>query len=148
MKKLLPIILLLMSLTLIGQNNHRERIKALKASFITEKLNLSEKEAQKFWPIYNEYDQKMSTIKYKEIRGIRKEIKANLSTLSDEKAIEYINTLNNAEKELLELRLAFFNKLSDIISPKKAILLKISEEEFKRKMLHEYKKSRKANGSK
>jgi hypothetical protein len=31
------------------------RIEALKIAFLTKKLNLSTEEAQKFWPIYNQY---------------------------------------------------------------------------------------------
>ena len=39
-----------------------EKIQALKIAFITQKLNLTTDEAQKFWPVYNQYDQ--------EIRGV------------------------------------------------------------------------------
>lgn len=41
-----------------------EKIQALKIAFITQKLNLTADEAQKFWPVYNQYDQ--------EVRGIDK----------------------------------------------------------------------------
>jgi hypothetical protein len=33
----------------------QEKIKALEVAFISRKLNLTENEAQRFWPIYNEY---------------------------------------------------------------------------------------------
>lgn len=33
----------------------QEKIKALEIAFISRKLNLTENEAQRFWPIYNEY---------------------------------------------------------------------------------------------
>ena len=35
--------------------NDGGRIEALKIAYITNKLNLSTEEAQKFWPIYNKY---------------------------------------------------------------------------------------------
>lgn len=41
-----------------------EKIRALKIAFITQKLNLTADEAQKFWPVYNQYDQ--------EVRGVDK----------------------------------------------------------------------------
>lgn len=36
-------------------NKEQEKIKALEIAFISRKLNLTENEAQRFWPIYNEY---------------------------------------------------------------------------------------------
>ena len=74
--------LLFLSLNVVAQKN-RERIKALKVSFITERLDLTEKEAQKFWAVYNEYENKVFKIKYSEIRSIRKEIRTSLDTMSD-----------------------------------------------------------------
>ncbi|MEP2238753.1 MAG: hypothetical protein ABJI22_10375, partial [Maribacter sp.] len=35
-----------------------EKINTLKVAFITEKLSLNTKEAQDFWPVYNEYQEK------------------------------------------------------------------------------------------
>jgi hypothetical protein len=37
--------------------HHREKIKALKVAYITEELNMNTKMAQKFWPIYNRYEE-------------------------------------------------------------------------------------------
>ena len=143
MKKLLPIFLLLLSLNITAQHKNRERIKALKVSFITENLDLSEKEAQKFWPVYNNYEKQTSTIRFKEIKALRKEIKENISTMTDEEASAFITKLNDAETRMLKLRMEFSKKLSNIIPAKKIILLKIAEDDFKKKMFEEYKKQRK-----
>ncbi len=50
----------LLAVTLsFGQNRpDKDKIKSLKIAFITERLDLSTKEAQTFWPIYNEYEEK------------------------------------------------------------------------------------------
>ena len=37
-----------------GDNGWRERVRAEKYAFITEEIDLTESEAQVFWPIYNE----------------------------------------------------------------------------------------------
>lgn len=143
MKKLLPIILLLVSLNITAQHKNRERIKALKVSFITEKLDLTEKEAQKFWPVYNAHEEEISTIKYKEIRSIRKEIKSNADTMTNEKASELLKKLNNAEIRMHNLTINLTNNLNGILPPKKIILLKIAEEDFKRKILEHYRSQKK-----
>src|SRR4051812_8662994 len=39
-----------------------ERIEALKVAFITKQLQLTSQEAEKFWPVYNQYDVEMKSI--------------------------------------------------------------------------------------
>jgi hypothetical protein len=38
-----------------------EKIQALKIAFITQKLGLSAEEAQRFWPVYNQYENEMKS---------------------------------------------------------------------------------------
>lgn len=45
------------------QESKHEKLEALKIAFITEKLSLTTKEAQNFWPVYNEYSQKIEKIR-------------------------------------------------------------------------------------
>ncbi len=147
MKKLLVILLLCISFTASAQKGKRhERIKALKISFITEQLSLTEKEAQQFWPVYNAFEQKMNQIRFNEIRSIKKEIRDNLDTMSDYEALAIIERFKKAEDQMHNLKTEFSSKLSKIISPKKMIQLKLAEEDFKRKMLEEFKKRRHQGG--
>lgn len=39
-----------------------EKIQSLKIAFITQKLQLTPDEAQKFWPVYNQYDNEVHSI--------------------------------------------------------------------------------------
>ncbi|MEW4924765.1 sensor of ECF-type sigma factor [Algibacter sp. 2305UL17-15] len=146
MKKLLPIVLLLVTLNITAQHKHRERIKALKVSFITEKLDLSAKEAQQFWPVYNEFDKQTFKIKFEDIKSVRKEIRENSDTMTNEQASAIIAKLNDAESRMHKLRMDLSKKLLEILPAKKIILLKIAEDDFKKKMLEEYKKRRKERG--
>ena len=53
-KKIIPLLLLLTSFTFYAQSESmkekKEQIKALKVAFLTTELDLTSKEAQKFWP--------------------------------------------------------------------------------------------------
>jgi hypothetical protein len=118
----------------------RERIQALKISFLTEKLDLTTKEAEAFWPIYNAYDKNSRKYKYVDMRAIRKEIKENAESLSDAKAEELLNKFVVAENNLHKERINLITNLKKIISPKKIILLKASEDDFNRKLFDQYKK--------
>lgn len=120
-------------------NKKRGKIKALKVSFITEKLNLSEKEAQEFWPIYNAYENKMHEFRYIGLRSLRKEIKENSESMSEDRANELLNKFIEIEDSTHKERTQLITKLKGVISAKKIIRLKATEEDFKRKILDQYK---------
>ncbi len=146
MKKILLIAVLMISVTVSAQHDRWEKIRALKVAFITEELNLSEKESQEFWPVYNEFEEAANDIRYKEMRSIRKEIRDNAESLTNEKALEIIKKFENAEERMHKLRLQFSKKLKNIIPAKKIVKLKLVEEDFKRKMLKEFQKRKKERG--
>ncbi len=140
---ILSLFVLCMSFSALSQQqDRRNKIKALKVSFITEKLDLTESEAQKFWPIYNAYDEKTFKLKHRELRGIRKNIKNNASTLTDAESQVLLDKLIAAEKKLYEANSQLILKLKKIISHKKIILLRVAEEDFNRKLFDEYRKKR------
>ncbi|NJX16246.1 sensor of ECF-type sigma factor [Tamlana crocina] len=141
MKHIITIIALIFTVNSFSQSK-RERIDALKVTYITEKLDLTEKEAQQFWPIYNAYDDVTDKIKYGELKKIRREVKENATTISNERANELLDKIAIALEKLHEEEVKLNNKLKKIIPPKKIILLKIAEEDFKKRMFEEWKKRR------
>lgn len=42
---------------------NEEKIQALEVAFISRKLNLTTEEAQKFWPVYNEYKKDIKAVR-------------------------------------------------------------------------------------
>lgn len=119
-------------------SDKKEKIKSLKVAFITERLALTETEAQKFWPIYNAYEtekdaqRRLGYEKRKEISDDVTESQARVIL------IDFIKF----ERDRESLRIDFIESLLKIkVLPSKKILkLKTAEDEFNRKMLHEYKK--------
>lgn len=144
MKTLIPILFtLLFSYNTIAQNGKHERLKSLKVSFITERLDLSENEAQKFWPVYNDYEKKTGQIRHNELKALRKDIRNNIDQMTNEEANVVIDKLTNVEMRLITLRQENMKKLSEILSPVKLLKLKMAESDFKKRMLNELKKRRK-----
>ena len=137
MNKILCVISLLLTLNLAAQSpDKRERIKALKVAFITEKLQLTESEAQKFWPVYNSFEESMHKFR-KEFYKKRHTYVANLS---EQEAKSILNDMIKTENEKNQLKEKFMNDLLKIIPAKKIIQLKITEDEFNKQMLEQYKK--------
>ncbi|WP_262733049.1 MULTISPECIES: Spy/CpxP family protein refolding chaperone [Gaetbulibacter] len=116
----------------------KERINALKIAFITEHLNLTESEAQKFWPIYNAYE-----LEEDMLRELSREKKRKINNdISEAEAKAILDDLIKLENEKHNLRTDFFDSLRKVISSKKILQLKTAEENFKRKMFEEFKKRR------
>lgn len=141
MKKLLLIIFLL-SVGLYGQEGKHERIKALKTTYITEKLSLTPAEAEKFWPIYNSFDEKFHDIRRQERNEIYKKLRDRLETISDAEANTLIDYSLSLESQTLELKKQMISELRKVISPKKIIHLKKTENDFKRELLDRYRHQR------
>lgn len=127
------------------KKQNKEKIRALKIAYITDKLDLTEKEAEQFWPIYNKYDNKLTTLRTKERHALIKSIKnagGELEAISDKEAKMIIEKMVAIEKEMYDTKRAFFISLQKVIPSKKIIQLQIAEMEFNRNMLRKLKKPR------
>ena len=90
--------------------NDGGRLAAYKIAYLTKKLNLSTEEAQKFWPIYNQYEA--------EVRKTRMDARANKT-----KEIE-------TEEKLLNIRKRYDGEFSKAISKEKVNTFFRAEKEF------------------
>lgn len=120
----------------------REKIKALKVAFITERLNLSTEEAQQFWPRYNDHEKAIENIKRKERTEIRERF-GSFDALSDREAQQLLTALIDLEDEKHKLNVRFMQEMSSVISARKTMLLIKAEEDFKRRLLREMQARRK-----
>ena len=86
-----------------------EKIQSLKIAFITQKLQLTTDEAEKFWPIYNQYDN--------EIRNIQLDSKNG--------------TVIDKEEKLLNIRKKYVSSFEKVIGPQKVNKLFNAEIDFR-----------------
>ncbi|MDQ3048864.1 MAG: hypothetical protein M3R27_15035, partial [Bacteroidota bacterium] len=112
----------------------KENIEAMKVAFLTNKLDLSPEEAQKFWPVYNQYTDKMQELRKKRKQEER-EMKSGIDELSD-KEVEVMveNEMSFREKELT-LQKEYHSKFKSVLPIKKVAKLYRAEEQFKRVLL-------------
>ncbi len=143
MKKIIILsVLLLFTVLSFGQDykEKREKIKALKVAYITEQLDLTTDEAQKFWPIYNANDEKQFELRHKKMRSIINKFEnGSLEKLSEKEAASLIDQVENIEDELHDYKKKYIKDLKTVISAKKIIKLKKAEDEFNRKLMKQYK---------
>ena len=140
------LLLLTLSLPLFAQQQGlspeaMEKIKAEKISFLTNKLELTPAEAQKFWPVYNEFEQKKMEI-FSELRSIER------------KNVDEIRKMKNADLEKLTYRLVelkeqesvmfkeYNKKFLSVLPPRKVVLLYQVENDWRAHMMREFRRSR------
>ncbi|CAM1339943.1 sensor of ECF-type sigma factor [Tenacibaculum aestuarii] len=149
MKKNILLLLFLLIGNLVTQAQTRkgdsEKIRAFKVAFLTEKLDLTEKEAEKFWPLYNVYDKEMMQLHRDERRSIKKRIMADggLDNLSESESKQIIEKINAVSKEQYETKNEFYSKLTKILPYKKILRLEVAEYEFHRKLIRKLKGEKK-----
>ncbi|MGB7842863.1 MAG: hypothetical protein WBL21_08745 [Salinimicrobium sp.] len=125
------------SITAQDREAHREKIKALKTAYITEGLNLTAKEAQTFWPVYNAYEEKRRTLYRREHEDV-----GNLECLTEESANSKLEEYVEIEREDFMLRKKYYEDLKKIFSAKKILQLEKVEDEFNEKLMREYRARR------
>ena len=83
-----------------AQQGGKERMKAFKTAYITDELDLTVKEAEKFWPVYNKYDRKLFSLKVEKGRKERHRIKelGVPENVIDEEATKIVFSMLVAEK--------------------------------------------------
>lgn len=129
------------SFTAQDRKDSKEKIKALKISYLTEQLNLTPKEAQKFWPIYNAYSEAQHDLRNKQRSELKNAINNNeeIEALNESDAEKLISLKLSIDKELYESQKDFVNKIKQVISYKKIIKLHVAEMEFGRKLMSKYR---------
>lgn len=138
MKKLIFIFLLLTA-AVHSQEDKYEKIKALKAAYITEQLALTPSEAEKFWPVYNSFDENFHDLRHKKYDEIHQKLHSGMENLSDEEANKLIDEYLLLETNKLEMKKQKITALRKVISPKKIIGLRKAEDDFKRELLNRYR---------
>ena len=144
-KIILPIIFLLVTSLSFSQGfkEKREKVKALKVAYITEQLELTTDEAQKFWPIYNAFDEKQSELRHEKMRAILDRFKpGDVEKLSEKDASNSLAQMEKIEEDLFNLKKKFIKDLQGVISAKKIIKLKKAEEDFNRELLKQMREKR------
>lgn len=123
------------------RNNHREKIKTLKIAYLTEQLNLTSTEAEKFWPAYNAHQENLNTFRKTISKNLMEKMK-NYSSLKESEAKALINTKLDIDKKSFLEKEAFIKKLSKILTYKKILKLQIAEREFGRKLMRKYRRKK------
>lgn len=142
MKKALFLFLSLLAFTAIGQDDKHSQIKAMKTAYITEELDLSASEAEKFWPVYNSYRTNLWNLRHDKYKTLYVNYRLSLDEISHTKAMEMLSLVKEKEIEESQLYDHFQTDLLKVLPAPKVFMLRKVEEGFKRKLLQWYSQNK------
>ncbi len=94
-------------------------LKTEKKAVVAEAMTFTEEESTVFWPLYNEYNDKMYVLNTK-VYNLIKDYAEHFETMTDEKAVELWNENMKVKAEIAKLEKTYFNKFQKILPGKKA----------------------------
>lgn len=126
MKKIISLLsALLITISIYAQSDDdyieltRSVLKTEKKAAIAETMELSSAESEVFWPLYNEFNEKLYTIQSKRV-NIIKDFAENYETLTDEKADELMISYMGVKQEIMKLNKQYYKKFKKILPVGKA----------------------------
>lgn len=158
MKRLICLLTLISALfvsqNLMAQNkdsddfhkDRREKYRAEKIAFLTDKLDLSPMEAQKFWPVYNDLQEKIWEIQSNR-RELEHQVREAEETMTEKEVIKLTRDFaSNLQKES-SLYAEYNEKFLKVLPPHKVLHLYNAENEFRKHMIKKFRDRHRNNDS-
>lgn len=127
------------------KNINNIRIKAYKIAYITDQLNLSTKEAEIFWPVYNAHEKLILKFRIEETSSIKtaKTFTKDSLEIGEFKAKKIIDSIKEIRIKAHQENLTYYSRLTTILPYEKILKLQIAEREFKKKLFEKLRERRK-----
>ncbi|MCC7521860.1 MAG: sensor of ECF-type sigma factor [Flavobacteriaceae bacterium] len=135
MKKIILTTIILMSFSNLFAQKF-EKVKALKTAFITDRLDLSSDEAEKFWPVYNQYEKELHQLQVVERMAILDQIaeKGGVSKMTEKESSDLLQKILDLNEKINLKEKNKYLALKKVISSQKILKLIKVEESFKREL--------------
>lgn len=117
----------------------KEKVKAIHIAVITNKLGLTPEQAEKFWPIYNEFNEKR--------KQMRKDFKAEQARmgktqLTEEQKQKLVELGFQLKQQEVELEKNYSGRLLKVISTDQVLKLPAAERDFQRMLIQQLQQRR------
>lgn len=115
------------------KGNHIDWFKKFRRDFLTEKVQMSPKEADAFFPLYDELSDKKFKLHWEVAEKMKKVWDENKATEEDYNAV--LDAKEDALMKEAALEKEYNQKFRKILSAKKMFRLKMAEDEFSRGLM-------------
>jgi hypothetical protein len=121
---------------IFAQNPGNERLDSYKIAFFTQRLKLTPSEAEKFWPIYNGYQERKAKIQQERMQ-LHKKFNQEALNLSDQEMTVMGDKLIELEVLEAELSMTFHQHLKTVLPPAKVLRFYQAENQYRLVLLKE-----------
>jgi hypothetical protein len=95
----------------------KKDVRSIRKQFIAANMDLTDAEAQQFWPVFERYTVELAAI-YDKKFALLKDYAQNFDALTDEQAESYIHGRAEVEQSIAQLRLKYFPIFRRVLSGK------------------------------
>ena len=118
-----------------ADNGWRERVRAEKVAFLTEEIDLTESEAQVFWPIYNEI-QKSQREGFEAVKNAYDAMVKGVEEKKGSKEMEkLVKAYIDAKEKNEGIETKYLNKLMKALPAEKVARYYVAEEKFRHQQI-------------
>ena len=117
----------------------RQKLEAARAAVITEQLDLTPEQAQKFWPIYNEYSEKREVLRREFFEERRKMDPKNPDPETEQKIFNL--SLDVRQREL-DLEKEYAAQMMTVLSGQQMMKLRSAERNFHQMVMNQLQQRR------
>ena len=107
------------------------KIESARIALITERLNLTPEQAEKFWPLYREYTEQRRELR-REFLATRRSTDTNMT---EEQSKALLDKGIQLKERLLELERRYTERLGAVITNQQLLQLRQAEEDFRQMLL-------------
>jgi hypothetical protein len=122
----------------------KEKLEAARVAFITNRLDLKPEQAEKFWPLFNQYNEERTKMMDK-VSNLNRE---SMQELTEARAKEIIQKRFTIQQQLLDREKLFMEEITKVITPQQAIKLGGVNREFTRQVYQRNRGGRGGDGPK
>lgn len=115
---------------------NKERIEAMRVGFLTKRLNLSAEEAQKFWPVFNQYSAELDKLR-EDSRLMKKAVKEGFATMSDKEVEQVSDEFIAQKRKEWEISDKYHKEFKKVLPIRKVAALYKAERDFKLHIIKE-----------
>ncbi len=132
--------LIFITLGTFAQNREAmKKIESARIALITERLGLTPEQAEKFWPVYRQYNMERRELR-QEFRNTRQNV--DMQNLTEEQSKELVQKSMDLKQRELNLEKEYAQRLSEVISTQQLFKLKNAEKDFQQMILKRIQEQR------
>lgn len=117
-----------------AQGPAREKLDAYKIGFFSKRLDLTPREAEKFWPMYNDFQDRKTDIQ-RERAQLNRQFSLEGANMSEKELTEAGDKLIELQVAETELAVTFHKNLKAVLPPIKVLKLYQAENQYRMQLL-------------